>query len=134
MSDLHLHASLVFDRGIDRITHAQQEHATSMPERSAAPPPDIGGRAQLDLLLQQPSMDNRLDAALRPRIEDRALLLPGRFQAALDDALQHLRQAAQDSVDASGQTRTLNRAARLLNEESQLRDLVRMYRSALYQG
>lgn len=134
MSDLQIHASLAFDRGIDSITHARKERASSMPERSDAPAPDVGARAQLDLLLHKPSLDHRLDAALRPPIENRTLLLPGRFQQALGNALQHLRRAAQEGPEASEQTRILNRAVRLLNEESQLRDLVQMYRSALYQG
>lgn len=134
MSDLRLNASLAFDRGIDSITYARQEKAMPLPERSAAPPPDTEVRAQLDLLLQKPSMDSRLDSLLRPHLENRALLSPGRFQEALGSTLQHLRQAAQQAPESSGEARSLNRAVRLLNEEASLRDLVQMYRSALYQG
>ena len=54
---------------------------------------------------------------------------------ALQSALQHLTDAAERTQDAStDQARTLNRAVRLLKEETGLRDLVQMYRSALYQG
>ncbi len=133
MSDIRIN-SLVFDRGIDSITHVRGETASAMPERGDAPPPDVGVRAQLDILLQKPSLDNRLDAALRPQLQNRELLSPGRFHEALNGVIQHLRQVAQNGPDAPEQSRVLNRAVRLLTDESQLRELVQAYRSALYQG
>ncbi len=133
MSDLRIN-SPVFDRGIDSITYAQSNAASTLPERGDASPPDVGVRAQIDQLLQKPSMDSRLDTALRPELTNRDLLLPGRFQEALSGALTRLRQAAHDGPEASDQSRVLNRAVRLLSEESNLRELVQMYRSALYQG
>ncbi|MEG1767082.1 MAG: hypothetical protein RR311_01340 [Comamonas sp.] len=133
MSDIRL-PSLILDRGIENITYARHESATPMPERGAAPPPDVGMRAQLDELLQKPSMDSRLDQALRPRIDNRDLLLPGRFREALGGALTQLRTAASAGADGSEPSRVLNRAVRLLGEETSLRELVHMYRSALYQG
>lgn len=137
MSDIRL-PSLILDRGIEAITYARQETATPMPERGAAPPPDVGMRAQLDQLLQKPSIGSRLDQALRPRIDNRDLLLPGPFGKALGNAVTQLRAAASRAASAgtegSEQSRVLNRAVRLLGEESSLRELVHMYRSALYQG
>lgn len=133
MSDIRLN-NLIFDRGIDTITYSRQDVVTTIPERGDAPPPDIGVRAQLDLLLQTPSMDNRLDVALRPELQHRDLLMPGRFTEALGHALTQLRDAAGAAAESSDQSRILNRAVRLLGEESNLRDLVQMYRSALYQG
>lgn len=133
MSDIRLN-SLVFDRGINSITYARDEAVSTMPERGNAPPPDVAVRAQLDALLEKPSMDSRLDAALRPQMVNRDLLLPGRFREALSDCLNLLRQAAEKSPDSSDQSRMLNRSVRLLGEESSLRDLLQMYRSSLYQG
>lgn len=133
MSDLRIN-SPVFDRGIESITYAPNNVASTLPERGDALPPDVGVRAQIDQLLQKPSMDSRLDTALRPKLANRGLLLPGNFQEALKGALTRLRQAAHDGAEASDQTRVLNRAVRLLSEESNLRELVQMYRSALYQG
>ena len=133
MADIRL-PSLIFDQGIENITYARQQIAAPMPERGQAPPPEIGVRAQLDQLLQKPSMDSRLDQALRPPIANRDLLLPGRFREALGNALAQLRGAAGSAADGSQLSRVLNRAVRLLNEESSLRELEQMYRSALYQG
>ncbi len=133
MSDIRFN-SLVFDRGIESITHARQETVSPMPERGDTPPPDVSGGAQLDLLLRQESMDDRLDAALRPRLGSRSLLSPVRFHAALGAARGSLREAAQQRPEGSDEARALNRADRLLGEEAALRELVQMYRSALYQG
>jgi type III secretion protein X len=133
MSDINI-KSLVFDRGIDSITHARGEAASTMPERGNAPPPDVAVRAKLDILLQKPSIDSRMDLAVRPQIVSRDLLLPGPFRKALSDCLKDLRSAAESAADSSDLSRVLNRAVRLLSEESNLRDLLQMYRSALYQG
>ena len=136
MSDMKL-GGLVFDRGIDRITHARQDATGGLPERGESAPAETGARAQLDTLLAQPSLDDVLETVLRPQLEHRELMVPARFRAALDDVLQRLGTEA-EAAPASGadadQTRILNRAVRLLKEECGLRDLVQMYRSTLYQG
>lgn len=142
MTDMRI-SGLMFDRGIDSITYAQHDAQPTLPERGESAPPDVGARAQLSALLDKPSIDDFLDAATRPQIANRDLLVPARFREALDSALQQLRDAAaQWQSGASGGAgtasddalRVLNRATRLLNEEVGLRDLVQMYRSALYQG
>lgn len=133
MSDIRL-PSLVLDRGIETITYARQQNDAPMPERGQAPPPETGLRAQLDQLLQKPSMDSRLDQALRPLIANRDLLLPARFRETLGKVRTQLRKAAGSAPEGSEQARVLNRAVRLLNDESDLRELEHMYRSALYQG
>lgn len=133
MSDIRFN-HLVFDRGIESITHAHPETGAAMPERGDAPPTDMGARAQLDDLLWESSMDDWLDAALRPRLESRDVLLPGRFHATLVAVRHWLRQAARQSPADSAKARQLNRAGRLLDDECSLRELAQMYRSTLYQG
>lgn len=133
MSDIRFN-SLVFDRGIDSITHARPQSVPTMPERGDDPPPDIGTRAQLDSLLKQTSMNDRLCAALRPQLGNRGLLAPGKFHAALGTVQQLLRQTAQERAGDADAAQVLNAAACLLGEEASLRELVQMYRSALYQG
>ena len=133
MADIRL-PSLVLDRGIETITYARQQNDAPMPERSQALPPEIGVRAQLDQLLQKPSMDSRLDQALRPLIANRDLLLAARFRETLRKLLAQLRKAAGSATKGSERARVLNRAVRLLSDELDLRELEQMYRSALYQG
>ena len=136
MTDMRI-SGLVFDRGIDSITYAQQDAQPTLPERGESAPPDVGARAQLSALLDRPSIDDFLESSTRPQIANRDLLVPARFREALDNALQHLRDAAAQRPAGDGgddDLRILNRATRLLGEEVSLRDLVQMYRSALYQG
>jgi len=137
MTDMRI-SGLVFDRGIDSITYAQQDAQPSLPERSESAPPEMGARAQLSELLDRPSMEDFLNTMARPQIVNRDLLVPARFREALDNALQHLRDAAAQRQPAGDggddDLRMLNRATRLLSEEVGLRDLVQMYRSTLYQG
>lgn len=140
MTDMRI-SGLVFDRGIDSITYAQQGGQPTLPERGESAPPDMGARAQLSALFDQPSIGDFLEACTRPEISNRDLLVPARFREQLDNTLQQLRDTAaqwQQGDGAAGggeeQLRILNRATRLLTEEVGLRDLIQMYRSALYQG
>lgn len=135
MTDMRI-SGLVFDRGIDSITYAQQDAQPTLPERGESAPPDVGARAQLSALLDRPSIDDFLESSTRPQIANRDLLVPARFRERLDNALQQLRDVAaqRQPVGGDDELRILNRATRLLSEEVGLRDLVQMYRSALYQG
>lgn len=134
--------SLVFDRGIESITFARDQGDLSMPERMQSAPPELTSRPQLSMLLDRPSLDDGIANAIRPPLVDRDLLVPGKFREALDGAVQRLKDAAARQAPADANTagsgddalRVLNRATRLLNEEVNLRDLVQMYRSSLYQG
>lgn len=135
MSDLRI-SGLTFDRGIDDIVYAGKENgARHLPDRQDLPPSADGVKAQLSQLLETPNIDRFLDDVLKPAIGNRDLLIPARFSQALSDALQALSSAAeqaQQNGDDNG--KTLNRAVRLLKEETGLRELVAMYRSTLYQG
>ncbi len=124
--------SLNFDRGIDSISYATREAAPqNLPDRQNLAPATEGVRAQLAQLLDQPNTSDFLEQALRPLVDNRELLMPARFNAALSDALNALGQAAEAGTDDA---RVLNRAVRQLKEETGLRELVSMYRNALYQG
>lgn len=139
MSNVSL-GHLAFDRGIDSITYARQEGLQALPEREEAPPPDLGARPQVETLLSLLTLDDALESAIRPQLENRDLMVPARFRQALDDALARLTDAAEQAQPVGGDNsagdgaRVLNRAVRLLKEECGLRDLLQMYRSALYQG
>lgn len=126
--------SLVFNRGIDSITHARPQAMPTLPERGEALPPDMRTRAQLDSLLKQNSMNDRLYTALRPQLANPELLAPGKFTAALGAVQLLLRQSAQERAGDADAARLLNRAGRLLGKEASLRELAQKYRSALYQG
>ncbi len=135
MSDMRI-SGFAFDRGLDGITYAGREAAGQhLPERQELAPPTDGVKAQLAQLLDTPNIDRYLDSQLRPTVANRDLLLPGKFAQALQATLDGLSAAAEQSQDRNPEdARALNRAVRLLKDEAGLRELVAMYRSALYQG
>ena len=134
MSDLRLHP-LAFDRGIESITHARPQADQALPQGGGeALLADIGTQGQMEQLLHQPTFNSSLDAHLRPVLEDRRLLQPAGSREALDICRQLLSEAILRSPEASAPARELGRARRLLTEESSLRDMAQMLRSALYQG
>lgn len=135
MSDMRI-SGFAFDRGLDGISYAGRETTGQhLPERQELAPPADGVKAQLAQLLDTPNIDRYLDGQLRPTVANRDLLLPGKFAQALQATLEGLFAAAEQSQDRNPEdARALNRAVRLLKDEAGLRDLVAMYRSALYQG
>ena len=130
MPDLRLDSPLSFDRGLDRVVH-EQGPRSSLPEGLNIAPSEMPHPAELDRLLAMPNLDDYLQETLLPRLENKELLQPGTFRQALEGARDMLRQAAEADPE---QARTLNRAARVLSEEADLRDLLQMYRSMLLQG
>lgn len=105
--------AFTFDRGIDSINSDSAMEAAVMPERSQLPQ-DSNNRPMLDRVLGQ-EIEDTLYLQLRPNNSNRDLLTP---------ELGENNEAA----------RSINRDVRLLQEESQLRELIQMYRSALFQG
>lgn len=141
MSDFRIGSGPFFERGIDSVIFKGGESAQGLPNQQLLTPAENPERPQLETLLSQPNIDSYLDETVRPNLPDRDLLLPTRFRQALEGALQSLNTAAQGKLadlgaegDPTQDHKTLNRAVRLLNEEVGLRDLLQMYRSALYQG
>lgn len=126
---------LALDRGIDRITYARDEVAMAMPERHEVTPPEGSAPTSLQSLLALPTLDDALLASVRPPLRQRDVLMPVRFQQAMDAALQRLQLEADAQPPRSPQElHSINRALRLLKEEAALRDLLQMYRSALFRG
>ena len=124
--------SLVFDRGIENITYTTEDTGEKhLPERQSLPPPSDGMKARLVELLAPPNTASYLHDSLRPAIENRNLLLPGHYGETLSNTLENLSSAAEKDTENS---RVLNRAVRVLKEEVNLRELLQMYRSVLYQG
>lgn len=140
MADNYIGLRLAFDRGIDRVTYVRHGESEGLPLRQEGAPSELGGRQQLEALLDQPTLDQFLEDVLRPQLVNRDLMAPTRFQSVLDS----LHEAINDKLGQDGgfmndqmpqeKMRVLQRALRLLNSERDLRGLVQMYRSVLYQG
>ena len=133
MTDINPNRLMSFDRGIDNIvfTHKRDQAAQELPERRNLMPSDDNVRPQLSQLLEKPNTGRFLEECLRPRLENRDLLMPTQFADTLKGVLKNL-VARADSGE--GDSRILNRAVRLLKDETNLRELVASNRNALYQG
>lgn len=123
------------DRAIDRVV---RDHGGSqvMPEFDLQDlfdlaPAEGQPHSQLEQLLALPTIGEYITQALRPRLDSGELMSPTAFRDVLDETLAGLRDVAEQHPPAA---RALGRLARLLNDEANLRDLLRMYRSALLQG
>jgi type III secretion protein X len=135
MSDFRIGAGPFFDRGIDSVTYKGGEAIQGLPDQHELTPADHAQRPQLEVLLAQPNTDSFLEESIRPELNDRDLLLPGKFRQTMDGALITLRDAVQERQASNPDSaKEINRAVRLLNDEVGMRDLLQMYRSALYQG
>ena len=119
------------DRGLDSISRSTRPEVP-LPDAAHLPPADQLNRPELDRLLHQPNLQDFLASQLRPEISDRQLLTPQRFERTLRQAAQTLNDAS--SKDGAPASPVLKKAARALGEEANLRELLNMYRSALFQG
>ena len=133
MPDLAAQIQAFFSRGIDSVT-ARREPAQppvdGLHELHRLSPPDHDGGSALDLLFPASAIEAEVDAAIRPVVVDRELLLPRPFA----DALQGACMSMQRLNERHGKSMALDRAARILLAEQDLRDLARMYRDALHQA
>ena len=138
MDNLRFGDGLFFKCGINSITRKKLLNSKeSTPDNFDLSPSEQGLRPQLEQLLHQSDGNSFLEEKLTPDLDDRELLLPGKFQKALDDSLEEMEKIVKEmhlhnSSDAN--VKVLNRAVRVLREDIELRDLLRMYRAALLQG
>lgn len=135
MADFRIGSGPFFDRGIDDVVFKGSESAQGLPDQRQLTPAERTEGQALEQLLARPDFDSFLDDSIRPTLQDRDLLLPTQFRNALEGTLSALTDAATTAAVVEPEDgKVLNRAVRLLNEEVNLRDLLQMYRSALYQG
>lgn len=136
MANLNVDRHLSFDHGIENIVHLRrnQPETQSLPDRRNLTPSNDPVRTQLTQLLEKPNIGHVLEEALRPVIGNRELLTPSRFHSALQTVLKDLTDLAERTEQDGDARRILNRAIRVLKNEAGLRELLAMYRSALYQG
>lgn len=135
VSELRIGKGLFFERGIEKITFESLDAIRGLPDQRDLPPAEDARRPMLDQLLAMHNLESFLEEAIRPDFMDRDLLMPVRFRQVMDDTRAGFTTAADSHRAANPQAaRTLERAARLLGDEVNLRELLQMYRAALLQG
>jgi type III secretion protein X len=120
------------DRGIEKISHRDEVRELDSGSSGAIMPADAAlNKPRLDQLYAATSLGDYIASQLAPAIHDPSLLLPGRFNRAVQHAADVLNAAAeQDPRNA----RILQRAARILLDQASMRDLIKMYTDALLKG
>lgn len=120
-----------FDRGIDRVISSGETLQGRLPTEGRLAPSDGRVMPRLDQLLAMPDLADNLAREFAPQLGDRDLLLPDRFHHALMTVKDMLTDEKLNHPEQKG---VFNKAERVLNEESSLRELLDMYRSALFKG
>lgn len=121
-----------FARGIDGITHRERldlQDLPELPDLQRLAPPELQRQLALEQLLSGHALDQCIEEAIRPPVPDPAILLPRPFAQALKDMQETIREASQ----RHGEPAVLVRAARILSQEGEWRELARSCRDALYQ-
>lgn len=120
-----------FDRGIDRIISADEQPRGGLPGDGRLAPGETRTLPRLDRILHADTLADALHDELAPRLDDRGILIPDQFHRALSDALDDLRSAQKAQPEHAA---TFREAQAVLREERELRDLLDMYRNALFKG
>lgn len=116
--------------GIERIIQSFEGPGAAVLPGSATvlPTDELTGTAGLNDLYAS-AWDRAEQRFLQPHLRSRELLIPGVFTARLRQAGRELAEAA-----GSGGSEALRDAARLLNEDEELKGLLETYRNLLVQG
>jgi hypothetical protein len=121
--------TFTFDYGIEAILR-DVEHDDPLPAADVGPA-FSPLKPRLDQLYALPNIEDYLYAELAPVIAESAMLLPYRFWQSVSSARMRL---AADSAREPRHSRTLNRAAAVLDDQRGMFALLQDYRLALVQG
>lgn len=136
MAELRIGQQVFFERGIDSIVGTPEGvDVLYLPDTHELAPAALVRATALDELLSVRNLESLLEASVRPELAERDLLSPQRFRATLNSVLARFAHVADARRHANPRlARTLDGAARVLADETELRDLLQIYRTALLQG
>ena len=136
MADMRIGSQPFFERGIESIVDAADTPDTPLlPHFHALAPSSLARPTALDELLRADNLESLLDAYVFPEIVERELLSPMRFRAAMQTAHAEFQRSAERRRQVNPRLGALlERAALVLRDEIELRELLQMYRNALLQG
>jgi hypothetical protein len=123
-----------FNRGIDYVSRRQAgDDDRVLPDSAAVVPGDAPVSHLLDEVLYKPSVEEAALDRLRPLVNDRNILAPGRYNRLSEEVEFELReQIAANPNDPDNPK--FDRLANLLENERSLRDLLDQYRNVLHKG
>lgn len=85
-----------FDRGIIRISHAQQESNIKLPDAAKVRPSDATVEARLTKLWKAASLENIMHQSFTPNIQDKDNFNPTLYQQRLQDAKKTFKKLAEE--------------------------------------
>lgn len=136
MAELRIGHKVFFDRGIESIVGTPVGvDELYLPDTHDLAPAALARATALDELLAATNLESLLEASVRPDLAERDLLSPQRFRAVMDAVLARFARVADARRHANPRlARLLDGAHRVLADETELRELLRVYRTALLQG
>jgi len=120
------------DVGLERITQWEIGDEFHLPAEGKAAPAFLPQYRPLDEVLRRPSLDERLPDLLQPAELDPGLLDPAALTATRQDLMTFFSRSARDARGKAAET--LDRAARLMEEDDGLDAEVRAALAALLRG
>ncbi|WP_048439637.1 hypothetical protein [Caenimonas sp. SL110] len=119
------------DRGIDKILHLIEDEKVDGATAGDIAPAFSPVKPRLEQLYALPNLEDYLASQLSPLMDEAGLLMPNRFNRALRDGEEELKE---DEEEDPRRARILRAARRLLGDQVALRELVKMYQMALLKG
>lgn len=119
------------DRGIEKILRSDEDGGVDTGASAELSPAFSPVKPRLEQLYPLPNLEDYLAQETMPSAMEASLLLPGKFERALRDAVDSFLAAEEEDPRNA---HVFRRARKLMGEQATLRDLVRMYRSALLKG
>ena len=125
--------NLSLDAGIEQILTRSDPFPSALPDTGRMMPGIDRVGQRLDEVLFPPSVEEELLESFRPEVDQREILTPNGYRAALEESQAELREAvARAKGTPAGDS--LQRAVALLDEERELRDLLSTYRHLLHKA
>lgn len=118
--------------GVESITNWQVQDEVHLPTDAPLRQPFLPQYRALDEILRRPSLDERLPALLQPEVLDPDMLEPSVLTDLRLDTLSIFSEQA--GTESGGRRETLERAARILDEDAGLDNDVRTALAALLRG
>jgi hypothetical protein len=125
---------LSFNTGIEQILVGSEKGADALPQSTGLFPSDGPRRFHLDEAIRgKASLEETLLSHLSPEIQNRQILIPARYHAAMKETCESLKEEV-EKRGASPNQKILTRAVTLLEREKDHMDLLNYFRNVLLKG
>ena len=132
MAEVTLGSILDFNTGISGIVRGRPAGSASLPERHQIAPSELSGMLQLARFIAADNIDAVVGRALQPSVESREVLLPERFEAAMQSAVSAIGAVIERAT--GNEKRDLEGLATVLRDHQELQYALNYARDMLIAG